>query len=290
MRSENDEWGITESVGVTALGVDSGRAMETHRPDGLVDDPYAEAFVDAAADEIALPARPEDVSEETAPDWNEQSAYIGVRSRFFDTFLTTAAGDGIRQVVLLAAGLDTRALRLDWPDGTVVYEVDQEGVLDFKDEVLGADAAAARRVEVRVDLRHDWPAALRAAGFDPARPTAWIAEGLLPYLPAQAESDLFDRVGDLSAPGSRIAVEHFGDAVNEIADDERFASLSRRFGIDVRELFFAEPRRDAAARLEDLGWTVTSSEAGELATSYGRPLGDAMSSLHGAVRLLDARR
>lgn len=118
MRTEDDQWGITQSVGVTALGVAAGRAMETHRPDGLVRDPYAEAFVDAAPDEIRLPARPEDVdalpadpaadgAEAGLPvaDWREQAAYIGVRSRFFDDTLAAAAADGARQVVLLAAGL-----------------------------------------------------------------------------------------------------------------------------------------------------------------------------------------
>jgi methyltransferase (TIGR00027 family) len=302
MREDDDQWGITESVGVTALGVASGRAMETHRPDGLVDDPYAEAFVDAAADEIRLPARPEDAralaaeQEATEADWQEQSAYIGVRSRFFDDALTAATADGVRQVVLLAAGLDTRAQRLGWPAGTTVYEVDQHGVLDFKDDVLAeqdatAAAPGAERVVVRVDLRHDWPAALRDAGFDPRVPTAWLAEGLLPYLPAQAEIDLFDRVTELSAPGSHLAVEHFGDIVAHLGgEDSRLASLSRRFGIDVRELFFADDRPDAADRLGELGWSVTGRTASELAESYGRPLDPDLAQLYGAARLLDARR
>ncbi|GAA4807731.1 class I SAM-dependent methyltransferase [Actinomycetospora chlora] len=301
MREDDDQWGITESVGVTALGVASGRAMETLRPDGLVDDPYAEAFVDAAADEIRLPARPEDAralaaeQEATEADWQEQSAYIGVRSRFFDDALTAATTDGVRQVVLLAAGLDTRAQRLDWPAGTTVYEVDQHGVLDFKDGVLAeqdatAAAPGAERVVVRVDLRHDWPAALRDAGFDPQVPTAWLAEGLLPYLPAQAEIDLFDRVTELSAPGSHLAVEHFGDIVAHLGGaDSRLASLSRRFGIDVRELFFADDRPDAADRLGELGWSVSGRTASELAGSYGRPLDPDLAQLYGAARLLDAR-
>ncbi|GLZ46854.1 putative S-adenosyl-L-methionine-dependent methyltransferase [Actinomycetospora sp. NBRC 106375] len=308
MRTEDDQWGITESVGVTALGVASGRAMETHRPDGLVHDPYAEAFVDAAAGEIRLPKGPEDARAmaaengaaqddgATEADWQEQSAYIGVRSRFFDDALTAATADGVRQVVLLAAGLDTRAQRLDWPADTVVYEVDQHGVLDFKDDVLAEQRATtagggARRVVVRVDLRHDWSAALREAGFDPGAPTAWLAEGLLPYLPAQAEIDLFDRIGELSAPGSHLAVEHFGDIVHHFGrEDSRLASLSRRFGVDIRELFFADDRPDAAERLGELGWTVTGRSASELAESYGRPLDPELADVHGAAKLLDARR
>jgi methyltransferase (TIGR00027 family) len=142
-----------------------------------------------------------------------------------------------------------------------------------------------------VDLRHDWPAALRDAGFDPQAPTVWLAEGLLPYLPAQAEIDLFDRVTELSAPGSRLAVEHFGDVVAHLGkDDTRLASLSRRFGIDVRDLFFADDRPDAGERLGTLGWTVTGRTATDLAETYGRPLDPDAAEVHGAAQLLDARR
>ena len=303
MRTDDDQWGITESVGATALGVASGRAMENGREDGLVADPYAAAFVEAAGTDggrLDLPTEPDD-----DPAWAQMSTYIGVRSRFFDRFLVDAAAAGARQVVLLAAGLDTRAQRLDWPEGTVVYEVDQQGVLEFKDRVLdevGAPAMAAtpsgtadteetaRRVTVPVDLRHDWPAALRAAGFDPALPTAWIAEGLLPYLPAQAESDLFARVEELSAAGSRIAVEHFGDSIAEMTDDEEFTALSQRFGVDVRELFPDDgARTDPAELLGSSGWDVTPRSATDLAREYGRPLDAAQEPLFGAVVLLAAR-
>lgn len=290
MRSDDDQWGITESVGITALGVASGRALETEREDGLVDDPYAASFVTAASDEIDLPTHPDQ-----ADDVTVQSAYIGVRSRFFDDFFTAAGAAGLRQVVLLAAGLDTRAQRLAWPAGTTVFEIDQHGVMEFKDEVLAQEGALeasgdARRVEVRVDLRHDWPAALRDAGFDPATPTAWLAEGLLPYLPAQAENDLFERVQELSAPGSRIAVEHFGGAVSGMGDDSAVATMSSRFGIDVRDLFFDDPRPDAGDRLTDLGWQVEASSATDLAERYGRPLDERVRDMFGQVRMLDATR
>lgn len=290
VRTIDDQWDITSSVGATALAVAAGRAVETRRADGLVDDPLAAAFV-AAAGSTVLPARPWDDE-----GWRAQSTYLGVRSRFFDQALRAAAGTGTRQVVLLAAGLDTRALRLDWPSGTTVYEVDQARILEFKDRVVAEHpepsrrGAAARRVAVPVDLRHDWPGALRAAGFDPARRTAWLAEGLLPYLPAEAEALLFDRVQELSAPGSRIAVEHFGDSVDAVARDPRFASTARAmFGTDLHELFFDEPRAESpGARLDRSGWAVTATPAGALAERYRRPLHPDVAAHLGRVQLIDA--
>ncbi len=288
MRTADDQWDITSSVGATALAVAAGRALETRRPDRLVDDQYAQRFVDAAGTLSAVPQDPDD----PADPWVVQAGYQGVRSRFFDEALT---GAGTTQVVLLAAGLDARALRLPWPAGTTVFEVDQPKVLDFKDGVV-AEAGitpTARRITVPVDLRHDWPAALTAAGFDPARPTAWLAEGLLPYLPADAEQLLFERVHALSAPGSRIAVEHFGDQVERIADDPSFQVAAQEMlpGTDVRELFFAEPRTEPCdAWLRRHGWTVTARTARDVAADYGRPLGGTVADILGATTLLWADR
>ena len=112
--------------------------------------------------------------------------------------------------MILASGLDTRAYRLPWPADTVVFEIDQPEVIAFKSRTLaelGAEPTAERRT-VAIDLREDWPSALQAAGFDPTQPTAWIAEGLLIYLPPDAQDRLFDDITALSAPGSRIATEH----------------------------------------------------------------------------------
>ena len=94
---------------------------------------------------------------------------MAVRTKFFDEFFLDATKAGIKQAVILASGLDSRAYRLTWPAGTVVYEVDQPQVIEFKTRTLaelGAAPTADRRV-VAIDLRDDWPAALRAAGFDP---------------------------------------------------------------------------------------------------------------------------
>ncbi|MFP5021882.1 class I SAM-dependent methyltransferase [Pseudonocardia phyllosphaerae] len=288
MRSLDDQWDITSSVGATALAVAAGRATESRRDDALVTDPLAEAFV-AAAGNRALATRSDDDA-----DWKIQSGYMAVRSRFFDEALLAAADTGVRQVVLLAAGLDVRALRLDWPSGTTVYEVDQPQVLDFKQQVISEQGAAVppgtRRTAVAVDLRHDWPAALREAGFDPAQPTAWLAEGLLPYLPPEAEELLFDRVQELSAPGSRIAVEHFGDCVDRIAEHPRFRSLTETFiGTDIRALFFDGERPESPdARLARMGWTVESTDAATLGARYGRPLHPDLTETFGLAELLSA--
>jgi methyltransferase (TIGR00027 family) len=296
MRSEDDQWTITESVGVTALGVASSRAMETRRDDGLVEDPHAESFLDAVRDEVDLPSEVDPSADPTDPASGLMSTYVGVRSRWFDEHLLAAARDGLDQVVILASGLDTRAQRLDWPSGTTVFEIDQADVVDFKDRVLTETEGSpepgggVRRIALRVDLRQDWPAALREAGLDPARPSAWLAEGLLPYLPAQAEIDLFDRITELSAPGSRVAVEHLADAVDRLADDELVATSSQRFGVDVRDLVMTDERPDPRARLREQGWTVEEQSAGDAAREYGRPLEGPTATAFSASVFFEARR
>jgi len=263
MRSDGDRWGITESVGATALGVAAARAAETHRQDGLVRDPYAEEFVLAAGPKARTP-----VVRAFDDETGLSSTYIGVRSRFFDRFCAQSAG-GVIQTVILAAGLDTRALRLPWPAGSTVFEIDQAAVLAFKDRVLaGRDGGGARRVLVPVDLREDWPEALLAAGFAPTRPSAWLVEGLLPYLPARAEADLFDRIDALSGAGSRVAIEHFDPAALE----DRSEELSALLGIDLTELMYLDHREDPADRLRRRGWAVSWTQATDFAKAHQRDL------------------
>ena len=187
-----------------------------------------------------------------------------MRTHYFDSYFAEAAAAGIRQVVILAAGLDSRAFRLDWPAGTTVYEIDQPQVVHYKTTTLESAGAAptADRRTVQVDLRDDWAAALTAAGFDPGQPTAWLAEGLLPYLPAEAQDRLFEILTGLSAPGSRVAVEAFslGAADNEarrVARRARFDRMRQRLGLDinVETLTYQETdRADAAEWLTEHGW------------------------------------
>ena len=271
--NQHARWDILSGVGLTALGVAAGRAIETHRHEALVRDPYAEAFVHAARPPVPMPTRLDATEEVTIP-WESMATYLGVRSRFFDEFFTGTSAAGVAQVVLLAAGLDTRAYRLDWSPGTTVYELDAPKVLQFKDRVLtqqGAQAHCQRRT-VAVDLREDWPAALQQAGFDPRRSTAWLAEGLLSYLSDETKDNLFTRVQNLSAAGSQIAVEyHDGDLTARLRDPH-FQNMADQFGFDPAELWPANQHFDPAQWLDDHGWTVSTSRALAVAEQYRRPL------------------
>lgn len=203
--------GVAGGVGVTALLVAAARAIETHRPDSLARDVFAEHFVLAAPASAGWPIHPRQVPEGDAdPLWGRFARYFGLRTRVLDDFLLQSVhAGGARQVVLLGAGLDSRAFRLDWPPGCVIFEIDREEVLAFKHQVLDGLSAApkAARVPVPMDLRADWAGALPGAGFDPAAPSVWLVEGLLFYLPPAAETYLIDTVDRLSTAGSALAFE-----------------------------------------------------------------------------------
>lgn len=211
MRTDNDSWDITTSVGSTALFVAAARALEAQKPDPLAVDPFAETFCRAVGGPWAA------VLDGQAPEHPLKSkefgqhfvTFQGARTRYFDAYFRRAAQAGVRQIVLLAAGLDSRAYRLEWAPGTTIYELDQPQVLDFKRDAVAAHGATAKaeRREIAIDLRDDWPQALRSSGFRPDQPSAWIAEGLLIYLPASAQEQLFTGIDALASSGSHLAVE-----------------------------------------------------------------------------------
>jgi methyltransferase (TIGR00027 family) len=278
-RTDDDSWDITESVGATALGVAFARAQEATVSCPLFTDSYAQRFVDAAvARGWQLP--PSHMVERIRAISN----YAASRTKWFDDFFITAGAHGIAQMVILAAGLDARAWRLPWGADSVVYEIDQPKVLAFKAETLIDDRPAARYVPVPIDLRQDWPTVLRDAGFDPQEPTAWAAEGLLPYLPAEGQDLLFERIDELSAPGSRVGVESFGagffDPEYLASRREQLREMREKAGVDdadapdVADLWFIEDRTDVADWLMDHGWRVTSEDSGALMQRYGRPSSD----------------
>lgn len=280
-RTDNDSWDITESVGATALGVAWARSQEAASECPLFTDPFAEVFVEEAMTRgWQLP--PQYMQERI----RSIAGYAAARTKWFDEFFIAAGAAGIEQAVILAAGLDARAWRLPWNDGTVVYEIDQPKVLAFKSETLRAHniEPAAEYVAVPVDLRQDWPEALREAGFDPGEPTAWAAEGLLPYLPADAQDLLFERIAELSAVGSRVGVETFGSGFfNEeylAGRREQMRRLREEAGAtnddtpDVADLWYVEDRTDLTAWFTERGWHVSEIEAADLMARYNRAADD----------------
>jgi methyltransferase (TIGR00027 family) len=290
-RTENDTWEITESVGATALGVAAARAAETESENPLISDPFARVFLNAAGEGMwswfAAPDLPAEIVE-AQPDLSTRMRgmrdYMAARTSFFDQFFLDATRAGVHQVVILAAGLDSRAWRLPWPDGTTVYELDQPRVLEFKSSTLAEHGAqpTCNLVPVPVDLRHDWPAALRQAGFDASAPSAWSAEGLLPFLPAAAHELLFERVQAFGAVGSRIAVEAPGsDFLDESARTKQRENMQRVRDLmaklqperdipDVHDLWYFEEREDVGDWLRRHGWDATVLPAEVLMASYDR--------------------
>jgi methyltransferase (TIGR00027 family) len=277
MRSDNDTWDITTSVGSTALFVAAARALEARIADPLAVDEYAAVFCRAAGGRWADVVNGEDTdSKLTSADFGTHFvAFQAARTRYFDDYFTRAAAAGVRQIVMLAAGLDSRAYRLSWPDRTVVYELDQPAVLDFKRAVLDDHGATARarRVEVAVDLRDDWASALRQAGFDPDAPAAFIAEGLLIYLPATAQGDLFRGIDALAAPGSHAGIEE-GDPLPAPAYEA--AKSAEEADTDSDGTFFRliynQQFAKAADWFGDHGWDARATPLADQISGLGRPL------------------
>jgi len=278
-RTHDDDWDLASSVDATATMVAAGRAMATRDPRRLINDPFAAPLVRAVGVDFftkMMDGQLDPDAVENASPLRIQAMINGmaVRTRYFDDYFINATGTGVRQVVILASGLDSRAYRLPWPPGTVVYEIDQPRVIEFKTTTLagvGAEPTAVRRT-VAIDLRADWPTALKAAGLDTTAPTAWLAEGLLIYLPPDAQDRLFDNITALSVPGSTIATEFVPGIVDFDADRVReMSGPFREHGveIDMASLVYAGERNHVVDYLRTKGWDVEGVTRTELFERHG---------------------
>jgi methyltransferase (TIGR00027 family) len=298
-RTDADSWDVASSVGATATMVAAARARASNEPNPLIVDPFAAPLVRAvgvdfftklADGEIAL-------TDGAASTAALMTTVMAVRTKFFDDFFLDSASDGVRQAVILASGLDSRPYRLPWPDGTVVYEIDQPKVIEFKTATMtdiGATPTAERRT-VAIDLREDWPAALRRSGFDESKPTAWSAEGLLVYLPPEAQDRLFDHITALSAPGSQLATEFHPDAGASIG--ERAATLRSEwqehgFDVNLADLFYEGERNPVVEYLTGHGWQVSARTRPEVFAAYGKefPDTDEVAPLRNSLAIIATRK
>ena len=284
-RTDDDTWDLASSVGATATMVAAARAMATKLDDPLIDDPFAEPLVRAVGVDFFTKLAsgeldPAEVDGDAGFGLQMMTDMMSARTRYFDDFFHDAARAGIRQGVILASGLDARGYRLHWADGTKLFEIDQPEVIEFKVATL-AGLRALPTTDLRfvpIDLRRDWPAALRQSGFDASQPTAWIAEGLLAFLPADAQDRLFDEITDLSAPGSRVASETFGGLPDgDVAKAEEsmraFAQRWRDHGldIDVSDLWYHDDRNDVANYLDAKGWASVGTTMKQLLAANDLP-------------------
>ena len=300
-RTDDDSWNINESVGVTALGVAAARAAETESEHPLIEDRFARLFVEAAGAGMwtwyggRVPAEVAQAVPELPARMRMMVDFLATRTAYIDRFFLDAADAGLRQVVILAAGLDARAWRLPWPEGTVVYELDQPKVLEFKAATLRDFEPTCRRVSVPIDLRQDWPKALRDSGFDVSALTAWSAEGLLRYLSAQSQDLLFERIDSLSAPGSRlVANAPTDDALDpkrqarereEMQRIQAAVARTRQPGVtDLLGLAYNEKRTDVVEWLTGRGWDATAVTAAAELARFGRSDTDAPPTVYVSAR------
>jgi methyltransferase (TIGR00027 family) len=299
-RTDADSWDVASSVGATATMVAAARALASKEPNALIDDPFAIPLVRAVGIDFFTRLAEGEINMADVDNGRTaalMTTVMAVRTKFFDDFFLDAAADGVRQAVILAAGLDSRPYRLPWPDGTVVYEIDQPKVIEFKTETMTAIGAApsADRRAVAIDLRDDWPAALRRSGFDDSQPTAWSAEGLLVYLPPEAQDRLFDNITALSAPGSQLATEYHPDAGASIA--ERAAAMRAEwqqhgFDVNLADLFYQGERSHVVDYLTGHGWQVSARTRPDMFREYGREFSEAdeLAPLRNSLAVIAKRR
>jgi methyltransferase (TIGR00027 family) len=300
-RTDADSWDLASSVGVTATMVAAARALASAEANPLISDPYAAPLVRAVGIDFLTKLVDGVVS---ADDGGEggltakaMTDTMAVRTRFFDDFFIDAGRSGIRQAVILASGLDSRAYRLPWPVGTVVYEIDQAAVIGAKTATMAEIGAAptADRRAVAVDLRDDWPAALQNSGFDVGLPTAWSAEGLLVYLPPDAQDRLFDNITALSAPGSMLATEYHPDGGSSIGQGASAISTQWRdlgFDLNLGDLFYKGERKPVVDYLAAHGWQPSARTRSQVFEGYGRvfPDAEALASMRNSLSVIATRK
>jgi methyltransferase (TIGR00027 family) len=255
------------AVGRTALAVSLARAVESERPDAWFDDPLARGLASrsgAAGD--AINAGIQRIGEGLR-------SWVAVRTRFLDDVVLASMGEGIRQVVIVGAGLDARSFRLPLPDGTTVFEVDRDDVLAVKQRVVDAAALRprGRRLVVVGDVTDPgWLGSLEHSGWRSGEPTLWILEGFLIYFEAEVRTRILSELSAVSATGSRLG-----------------ATVSTRAGAPDNPLWYSFTSLDFVSWFAECGWAANATTMAERSESYGRPISVEVDQFAGV--LIDAQ-
>ena len=264
------------------------------RQDRLFEDPLASTFVEASGwtPPVSVEVEVGDAPADVRAYWGTVVQSVIVRTRFLDEYAMDAAASGVRQFVILGAGLDARAFRLAWPSGMRVFEIDVPDMIEFKERALAGVATTprAQRFVVSADLTDDWFPHLQGAGFDPSQRSAWLAEGLLIYLTSEQNEAMLRTISSASLAGSRLGMTLGGKGSLDVpgadaVDGEALGSVG-----SVRAMWQSEAPDDPATWLGSYGWSADVFSARERAAAYGRPLPDdapqsAMRALVRAVRV-----
>ena len=302
-RTDSDTWDLASSVGATATMVAAARAAASRRPNPVINDPFAEPLVRAVGLDLFTKVASGELDFADVDDgagFPRMVDTFAARARFYDDYFAEASRTGLRQVVIVASGLDSRPYRLSWPAGTTLYEIDRPEVIELKTTTLselGAVPGAEHR-PVGIDLREDWPAALQRAGFDATQPTAWLAEGvLIGFLPPAAEVRLLDNVAALSAAGSAFAAD-YGSVRGQTEEERRRAQKLtdrwREHGLDLHipDLTYPGDHTDVAAHLRAYGWDTATFVLADLFAAAGLDLleGEARANTAASISFVRATR
>lgn len=247
---------VASLLGATAGWTASVRSLESVRSDALFNDPWAASLAGTEGEAWIAQRTPDSVLP------------IVLRTRFFDDFLMRSMQQTeVRQIILMAAGLDTRAFRLPWPEKASLFELDQAAVLQYKEKVLQAADAQPRclRQCVAADLTMPWEQKLIECGFDPQQPSIWLLEGFLFYIPCEVLVKVLNDVSALAAPGSRLGFDIINSAMLTSHWTKAWVEMQAKSGapwIGVLD--------DPEGFLSGLGWQVTLTQAGQPDAHYGR--------------------
>lgn len=273
-------------VATTALDVTYFRYRETQRATGgLIRDPYSAQILEAFGHTVDYPPEQE----------TKITSAIAIRTHYIDTAIRQALAHGASpaQVVIVGAGFDTRAARLDLlANGHAVFEIDLPEIIGAKKEIFNASNEALptfgtgdwHAIAANLAGEDPWWEALATHGLRPQRPTIWVVEGLFYYLPPAAAAHMLSCFST-AAPAAILIADHMGPASRNGTRNRAATERLDRLGTRLTSAI-ASPTEFLA----DSHWIcVHASTIAQYGANIGRPLHYTESTGNEAAWLFTAR-